>query len=106
MDKVHERARAIMDEPGEMPGLHELMQALDLILEDDDSNNGSSVNSKPSTEVANTVYRLLIKKEKQKAYESIVSIQTEIYDLQGKTHYPLKPTYSSCRTVSPMHIFA
>ena len=38
----------------------------------------------PSTEVANTVYRLLIKKEKQKAYESLVTIQSEIYDLQGK----------------------
>ena len=30
--------------------------------------------SKPGTEIANTVYRLLIKTEKQKAYDSIVSI--------------------------------
>ena len=36
------------------------------------------------TEVANTVYRLLIKKEKQKAYDSLLTLQSEIYDMQGK----------------------
>ena len=49
---------------------------------------------KPSTEVANAVYRRLIKTEKKKAYESIVSIQSEIYDLQGKNskfHINLTP---------------
>ena len=53
------------------------MRALDLILEEGPQ--------KPGTEVAHTVYRLLIKKEKHKAYESLVSIQSEIYDLQGKS---------------------
>ena len=38
----------------------------------------------PLTEIANAVYRLLIKREKQIAYQSLVSLQSEIYELQGK----------------------
>ena len=81
MDRVHERAQRLLDEPGEKPGLHDLMKALDLILQGDEDQSDLTEDNQPSTEVANTVYRLLIKKEKQKAYDSLVTIQTEIYDL-------------------------
>ena len=74
---MYSRAEALLLNCDEKPVLHDLMRALDLILEEEPQ--------KPGTEVANTVYRLLIKKEKQKAYESLVSIQSEIYDLQGKS---------------------
>ena len=76
LDKVHELATqaACKDEPNEKPVLHDLMHALDTILQQQDG-------VKHSTEVANQVYRLLIKKEKQKAYDSLVTIQSEIYDL-------------------------
>ena len=75
------------------------MRSLDLILQGKDTtieeempasaretDNQSDIGSgrKYSTEVANTVYRLLIKKEKQKAYDSLVSIQSEIYNLQDQ----------------------
>ena len=53
---------------------------LDLVL------NGQDPNSDvPPTEVANQVYRLLVKREKQLAYQSLVSIQSEIYEMQGKS---------------------
>ena len=55
------------------------MRALDSILQESEA-----LGESPPTDVANTVYRLLLKKEKQKAYESLVTIQSEIYDLQGK----------------------
>ena len=69
LDRVHELAAevACRTDPSEKPVLHDLMHALDTILQDQ---NGV----KPSTEVANQVYRLLIKKEKQKAYDSLVTI--------------------------------
>ena len=79
MDQVHLRAQALLpDDHDERPGLHDLMQALDLIIQE-------SPDDQKSTEVANQVYRLLIKKEKQKAYDSLLTIQSEIYDMQGKS---------------------
>ena len=82
------------------PGLHELMQALDILIqegkndaiataederEDEEEHTENDEHREPiSTEVANTVYRLLIKREKQKAYDSLLTLQTEIYDMQGK----------------------
>jgi len=42
--------------------------------------------------VANAVYKNLLQSEKQKAYESIKSIQTEIADLQGKYFQARWPT--------------
>ena len=83
LERVHARAEALLADPGERPGLHDLMRALDLIIQDGDDEMGT-VDGKPSTEDANTVYRLLIKREKQKAYDSLVSIQSEIYAMQGK----------------------
>ena len=94
MLQVHERAMALQDEAGEggdgasRPGLHELMQALDILIQEaaSPSDGESLVQSQPiSTEVANTVYRLLIKREKQKAYDSLLTLQSEIYDMQGKS---------------------
>ena len=106
MEQVHERAQRLKEpvEDGEevdasvKPGLHELMQALDILIQEGQQNGGALATaedereeneeeeqSEPiSTEVANTVYRLLIKKEKQKAYDSLLTLQTEIYDMQGK----------------------
>ena len=69
LDRVYSRAEALLLDCDEKPLLHDLMRALDLILQEDSNNS-----QKFGTEVANTVYRLLIKKEKQKAYESLVSI--------------------------------
>ena len=48
--------------------MHELLEALDKVLAD------YPEKQKPSVEVSNTVYRLLIKTEKKKAYESLVTI--------------------------------
>ena len=107
MEQVHERAQRLkFVEDGEevdvstKPGLHELMQALDILIqegengalataederEDEEENADNDEQREPiSTEVANTVYRLLIKREKQKAYDSLLTLQTEIYDMQGK----------------------
>ena len=80
---MHVRAEALLDDSSEKPGLHDLMRALDMIIQDGDDDI-CTADGKPSTEDANTVYRLLIKKEKQKAYDSLVSIQSEIYAMQGK----------------------
>ena len=107
MEQVHERAQRLkFVEDGEevdvstKPGLHELMQALDILIqegengalataederEDEEEHVDNDEQREPiSTEVANTVYRLLIKREKQKAYDSLLTLQTEIYDMQGK----------------------
>ena len=104
---MHERAKRLkFEEDGEevdvssKPGLHELMQALDILIqegkndaiataederEDEEEHTENDEHREPiSTEVANTVYRLLIKREKQKAYDSLLTLQTEIYDMQGK----------------------
>ena len=70
---MHARAEALLADPDSKPGLHDLMRALDLIIQEGDDEMGTA-DGKPSTEDANTVYRLLIKKEKQKAYDSLVSI--------------------------------
>ena len=75
ISKVRQEAVETTGE-GEKPGLIELLSAFDSVMKDEDP--------KPSAEVANAVYRRLIKTEKKKAYDSIVSIQSEIYDLQGK----------------------
>lgn len=80
LQRVYERAEGQAIEFGEeKPALHDLMRSLDSILRESET-----LRESPPTEVANTVYRLLLKREKQKAYESLVTIQSEIYDLQGK----------------------
>ena len=61
---------------GENPGLIELLSAFDAIMKKESPT--------PPADVANAVYRRLIKTEKKKAYDSLVSIQSEIYDLQGE----------------------
>ena len=53
-------------EDGEKPGLNDLLSAFDQVMQQDDP--------KPSTEIRNSVYRKLIKTEKKKAYNSILSI--------------------------------
>ena len=58
MERVHELAAESL-EPGEKPTLHQQLKMLDLVI------NGQDPNSDiPSTEVANQVYRLLVKREK------------------------------------------
>lgn len=89
MEQVDLRAKSLLpDDHDERPGLHDLMQALDLIIQE-------SPGDQESTEVANTVYRLLIKKEKQKAYNSLLTIQSEIYEMQGKSNNILHSYFST-----------
>lgn len=58
MERVHELAAENL-EPGEKPTLHQQLKMLDLVI------NGQDPNSDiPSNEVANQVYRLLVKREK------------------------------------------
>ena len=64
---------ASQSEDGEKPGLNDLLGALDQVIKQE--------YHKPSNEIRNTVYRKLIKTEKKKAYNSILSIQTQIFDL-------------------------
>ena len=75
------------------------MQALDLIIQESQTDTTTLL----PTEVANTVYRLLIKKEKQKAYDSLLTLQSEIYEMQGKCHFLTICSKSIIIIITGMH---
>ena len=68
----------------EQPSLHQLLKAFDSVLSEYEAQNKGSTFG---PEVQNKVYRVLIKTEKQKAYQSILSIQEEIFDIEGKRNH-------------------
>ena len=67
---------------GDKAGLVDLLNALDSVL--------AKEAVKPPAEISNAVYKSLLHTEKQRAYESIKTIQSEIMDLQGKLSHHSK----------------
>ena len=67
MAKVQELAAKVPN-----PGLSDLLKSLETVLQGE---------FRPSKEVANAVYRHILQSEKKKAYDSVLSLQSEIYSL-------------------------
>ena len=54
----------------------EMLNAFDLIVAE----------QKPKTEMANHVYRMILKAEREKTYQSIQNISSEIFSLKSILH--------------------
>ncbi len=83
---MYEIAANSLPQNVEEPGLSDLIRALDLVASSDEFHQKTGF--LVTADIINKVHRLLFLSQKQKTYESVISIQSEIYSLQGND-FPL-----------------